>query len=162
MELVYKISYHRMQDHYLPKLVQAIRLVSEEDLWKKETSVNLIGGIVLHICEHLQRNTRRYKDPNIVFENGIEEYFPVKQIRSEALLKTVEEIFDEWGKAYIQVWEEKRHIDLQSLLHLVEHTSYHLGQVVDRTKCIEGQQFNFCQNGINEKNLRTRVETSNF
>lgn len=74
---------------------------------KKETSVNSIGGIVLHICEHLQRNTRRYKDPNIVFENGIEEYFPVKQIRSEALLKTVEEIFDEWGKAYIQVWEEK-------------------------------------------------------
>ncbi|HDR7706433.1 TPA: hypothetical protein QCX91_004081 [Bacillus thuringiensis] len=162
MELVYKISYHRMQDHYLPKLVQAIRLVSEEDLWKKETSVNSIGGIVLHICEHLQRNTRRYKDPNIVFENGIEEYFPVKQISSEALLKTVEEIFDEWGKAYIQVWEEKRYIDLQSLLHLVEHTSYHLGQVVDRTKCIEGQQFNFCQNGINEKNLRTRVETSNF
>ncbi len=36
MELVYKISYHRMQDHYLPKLVQAIRLVSEEDLWKQE------------------------------------------------------------------------------------------------------------------------------
>ncbi len=86
----------------------------------------------------------------------------MKQISSEALLKTVEEIFDEWGKAYIQVWEEKRHIDLQSLLHLVEHTSYHLGQVVDRTKCIEGQQFKFCQNGINEKNLRTRVETSNF
>ena len=162
MELVYKISYHRMQDHYLPKLVQAIRLVSEEDLWKKETSVNSIGGIVLHICEHLQRNTRRYKGPNIVFENGIEEYFPIKHLSSETLLKTVEEIFDEWGKAYIQVWEEKRHIDLQSLLHLVEHTSYHLGQVVDRTKSIKGQQFNFCQNGINEKNLRTRVETSNF
>lgn len=108
MELVYKISYHRMQDHYLPKLVQAIRPVSEADLLKQETSVNSIDGIVLHICEHLQRNTRRYKDPNIVFENGIEEYFSVKQISSEALLKTVEEIFDEWGKAYIQVWEEKR------------------------------------------------------
>ena len=78
------------------------------------------------------------------------------------MLKTVEEIFDEWGKVYIQVWEEKRHIDLHSLLHLVEHTSYHLGQIVDRTKSIKGQQFNFCQNGINEKNLRTRVETSKF
>ena len=54
----------------------------------------------------------------------------------------------------------KRHIDLHSLLHLVEHTSYHLGQVVDRTKSIKGQQFNFCQNGINEKNLKIRVETS--
>ncbi len=105
---------------------------------KRPLLIQLVESL-LHICEHLQRNTRRYKDPNTVFENGIEEYFPVKQISSEALLKTVEEIFDEWGKAYIQVWEEKRHIDLQSLLHLVEHTSYHLGQVVDRTKCIEGQ-----------------------
>ena len=66
------------------------------------------------------------------------------------------------GKSIYTGLGRKRHIDLQSLLHLVEHTSYHLGQVVDRTKCIEGQQFNFCQNGINEKNLRTRVETSNF
>ena len=107
MELVYKISYHRMQDHYLPKLVQAIRLVSEEDLWKKETSVNSIGGIVLHICEHLQRNTRRYKDPNTVFENGIEEYFPVKQISSEALLKLLKKYLMSGAKAYIQVWEEK-------------------------------------------------------
>ncbi|OOZ89459.1 hypothetical protein [Bacillus cereus] len=95
MELVYKITYHRMKDHYLPKLVQAIRFVSEDELWKEGASVNSIGGIVLHICEHIQRN-------------------------------------------------------------------YHLGQVVDRTKFIKGRQFNFCQNGINEKNLKTRVETSKF
>lgn len=78
MELVYKITYHRMQDHYLPKLIQVISFVSEEDLWKQGDSVNSIGGIILHICEHIQRNTSRYKNPNIVFEKGIEEYFPVK------------------------------------------------------------------------------------
>lgn len=162
MELVYKISYHRMQDHYLSKLVQAIEFANEDDLWKQGNSVNPIGGIVLHICEHIQRNTSRYKNPNIVFEKGIEEYFPVKRQRTEVLLQYVEKVFDEWEKAYIQAWEEKRHIDLHSLLHLVEHTSYHLGQVVDRTKSIKGQQFNFCQNGINEKNLKIRVETSKF
>ncbi len=162
VELVYKISYHRMKGHYLPKLIQAISLVCEEDLWKQGHSVNSIGGIVLHICEHLQRNTRRYKDPNIVFENGIEEYFPMKKQSSEVLLQYVEEVFGEWEKAYIQLWEEKRHIELHGLLHLVEHTSYHLGQIVDRTKLIKGQQFKFCQNGINEKNLRTRIETSKF
>ncbi|MDA1522837.1 DinB family protein [Bacillus cereus] len=162
MELVYKITYHRMQDHYLPKLIQAISFVSEEDLWKQGDSMNSIGGIVLHICEHIQRNTSRYKNPNIVFEKGIEEYFPVKRQRTELLLQYVEEVFDEWGTEYIQVCGEKRHIDLHSLLHLVEHTSYHLGQVVDRTKSIKGQQFNFCQNGINEKNLKIRVETSKF
>ncbi len=161
VELVYKITYHRMKDHYLHKLVQAIRFVSEDELWKEGASVNSIGGIVLHICEHIQRNTSRYKDPNIVFEKGIEEYFPVKQQSSEVLLQYVEEVFDEWGKAYIQAWE-KKYMDLHSLLHLVEHTSYHLGKVVDRTKFIKGQQFNFCQNGINEKNLRIRVETLKF
>ncbi|PEM53445.1 DUF4052 family protein [Bacillus wiedmannii] len=44
MELVYKIIYHRMQDHYLPKLVHAIRLINEEDLWKQGDSINSIGG----------------------------------------------------------------------------------------------------------------------
>ncbi|MEJ9253999.1 hypothetical protein [Bacillus wiedmannii] len=151
-----------MQDHYLPKLLQAISLVSEEDLWKQRDSINSIGGIVLHISEHIQRNTSRYKNPNIVFEKGIEEYFPVKRQRTEVLLQYVEEVFDEWRKAYLQVCEEKKHMDLHSLLHLAEHTSYHLGQVVDRTKSITEQQFNFCQNGINEKNLRTRVETLEF
>lgn len=72
VELVYKITYHRMKDHYLYKLVQAIRFVSEDELWKERASVNSIGGIVLHICEHIQRNTSRYKNPNIVFEKGIE------------------------------------------------------------------------------------------
>ncbi|OUA64765.1 DUF4052 family protein [Bacillus paranthracis] len=94
MELVYKITYHRMQDHYLPKLIQAISFVSEEDLWKQGDSVNSIGGIVLHICEHIQRNTSRYKNPNIVFEKGIEEYFPVKRQRTELLLQYVEEVFN--------------------------------------------------------------------
>ncbi|EEM77235.1 hypothetical protein bthur0010_26560 [Bacillus thuringiensis serovar pondicheriensis BGSC 4BA1] len=75
-----------MQDHYLPKLIQAISFVSEEDLWKQGDSVNSIGGIILHICEHIQRNTSRYKNPNIVFEKGIEEYFPVKRQRTELLL----------------------------------------------------------------------------
>ena len=65
------------------------------------------------------------------------------------------------NRIYTSMWR-KRHIDLHSLLHLVEHTSYHLGQVVDRTKSIKGQQFNFCQNGINEKNLKLELKLQNF
>ena len=91
MELVYKISYYRMQDYYLPKLVQAIQFVSEDNLWKQGESVNSIGGIVLHICEHILRNNSRYKDPNIVFEKGIEEYFPTKRQRNKKKKKTVGE-----------------------------------------------------------------------
>lgn len=35
VELVYKITYHRMQDHYLPKLLQ--RIVSKRVILKRMT-----------------------------------------------------------------------------------------------------------------------------
>lgn len=54
MELFYKIAYHRMYDHYLSKLMQTIGHLHAEELWKQGDSVNSIGGIVLHICEHIK------------------------------------------------------------------------------------------------------------
>ena len=44
MELVYKITYHRMQAHYLPKLVQAIQFVSEEIYGNK-------GSLLIQLVE---------------------------------------------------------------------------------------------------------------
>ena len=49
-------------------------------------------------------------------------------------------------------------IDMHRLFHLVEHTSYHLGQVIDRSKRITQTSFDFCQNGINENNLKLMIE----
>ncbi|MED0982053.1 hypothetical protein P4T48_21665 [Bacillus paramycoides] len=160
MELVYKISYFRMYDHYLPKLTQVLKCLNAEDLWKREGEANSIGGIVLHICEHVKRNTIRYSNPNVNFEKGIEEYFPMKSLSAEMLLEIVEEVFREWGNKYIKACKGRTEINLHSLFHLVEHTSYHLGQVVDRTKSLKRERFNFCQNGINEKDLRTKVENT--
>ncbi|MBO1625692.1 hypothetical protein [Bacillus arachidis] len=160
MEPFYKIVYHRMYDHYLPKLMQTIGHLHAEELWKQEDSVNSIGGIVLHICEHIKRNSSRYSNPNIHFENGIEEYFPIVQLSPEMLCETVQRTFDEWGKSYVKASKEMSRIDMHDLFHLVEHTGYHLGQVVDRTKLLKGMKLNFCQNGLNEKNLKVCIENT--
>lgn len=42
--------------------------------------------------------------------------------------------------------------------HVVEHTSYHLGKVIDRAQRKTGAVFQFVQNGLNERNLRGIVE----
>lgn len=60
-----------MYDYYLPKLMQTIEHLNAEELWKQGESANSIGGIVLHICEHVKRNAIRYSNPNIYFEKGI-------------------------------------------------------------------------------------------
>ncbi|KEK22923.1 DinB family protein [Bacillus gaemokensis] len=158
MELFYKVAYHRMYDHYLPKLRQTIEHLNAEELWKQEGAVNSIGGIVLHICEHVKRNSSRYSNPNIHFEKGIEEYFPIMNLSTDMLSQTIQKVFDEWKREYINACNEKPSIDIHSLFHLVEHTSYHLGQVVDRTKLLKGTKLDFCQNGLNEKNLKACIE----
>lgn len=47
--------------------------------------------------------------------------------------------------------------DMHHLFHIVEHTGYHLGQVVDRVQRTTGARFQFCQNGLNERNLRLSI-----
>jgi hypothetical protein len=47
---------------------------------------------------------------------------------------------------------------MNDIYHLVEHTGYHLGQIVDRTQRINKTLFQFVQNGINEKNLKKLLE----
>ncbi|WP_243522628.1 hypothetical protein [Bacillus pseudomycoides] len=160
MELFYKIAYHRMYDHYLPKLLQTIGHLNAKELWKQGESANSIGGIILHICEHVKRNATRYSNPNIHFEKGIEEHFPIMHSSPEMLSKIVQGTFDEWEKNYVKACNENTRIDIHCLFHLVEHTSYHLGQVIDRTKLLKGKKFDFCQNGLNEKNLRFSIENT--
>ncbi|MEI4831597.1 hypothetical protein WAX78_19400 [Bacillus sp. FJAT-53711] len=160
MQLVFKITYHRMYDHYLPKLLQTIQVLHTEELWEQEKGMNSIGGIVLHICEHIKRNTARYANPDIKFEEGIEEYFPHLDISSNPLCSIIEETFANWKRAFAKAVNSKNkiEIDIHSLFHLVEHTGYHLGQVVDRVKRIRGTKFDFCQKGLNERNLKDMIE----
>ena len=160
MQLVFQITYHRMYDHYRPKLLQAIHCLHTEELWKQE--MNSIGGIVLHICEHIKRNTVRYSNSNIKFEEGIEEYFPHLDIPSTALGSIIEETFTNWKREFAKAVNSKQNveIDIHSLFHLVEHTGYHLGQIVDRVKRIKNTKFDFCQKGLNERNLKTMIENN--
>ncbi|WP_231887401.1 hypothetical protein [Paenibacillus jamilae] len=43
---------------------------------------------------------------------------------------------------------------------MVEHTAYHLGQIIDRVQRLAGHRFQFVQTGLNEKALRAIVQQS--
>jgi uncharacterized damage-inducible protein DinB len=159
LHLFLNISFHRMNDHYLPKLLQAIQVLDQEEIWMKETKeTNSIGGIVLHICEHIRRNTLQYSDSAIQFSKGIEEYFPDVDWATDELCKYVQKTFDEWRDEMVKRPENHKETDIHHLYHLVEHTAYHLGQIIDRVKRIKRISFQFCQKGLNEKALREMVE----
>lgn len=157
--LFLRISKHRMMDNYLPKIRHCLDKLNTEQLWGHELhEANSIGGILLHICEHLNRHIATYKHTVAVSAVGIENHFPDLKVSNELLVVKVEEVFHAWQRAVDELIQKQSHsADLFSIYHLVEHTSYHLGQIVDRVQRKTGKSFQFVQNGLNERSLRKIV-----
>ncbi|HDR3523473.1 hypothetical protein C1N66_31805 (plasmid) [Bacillus cereus] len=159
--LFIKISQKRMYNHYLPKLIHSIQELNSEKLWYKEApNLNTIGGIVLHICEHVKNALIRFSNRNhMTFNKGIEEFFPNLNLSPHEVIKHIKMVFEEFNNKMKRLTLNiPDKMDIHSLYHLVEHTGYHLGQIVDRSKRITNKSFDFCQNGLSEKNLKTIIE----
>jgi uncharacterized damage-inducible protein DinB len=148
--LFMQISFHRIYDHYQPKLLQAIQSLTVEELWETEANVqNSIGGIVLHICEHLKRNAMRYSNREVSFSKGIEDYFPGLALSPQELSIVVQDTLNHWKDELAKLKNNNGFGigDMHSLYHLVEHTGYHLGQIVDRVKRVKYSSFQFAKMG---------------
>ncbi|EPY11935.1 hypothetical protein [Paenibacillus alvei] len=152
------ISKHRLVSHYQVKLLSCLQCTSPEMLWDQESEgENCIGSIVLHIIAHVDRNTKRLSNPDTRFNQGIETHFPNEPMSKLELIARVTESFEALGVAIDQS-HSKNHSSMYDLYHLVEHTAYHSGQVIDRVQRRIGTRFQFVQQGLNEKALRQRVE----
>lgn len=156
LTLTVTICKHRMVSHYLPKLLFCVEGMSDHFLWLKQEQQNSVGGIVLHVLEHVRRNALRLLDPSVSFDKGIEQFFPEHNFTANDLSEKAKNEFQHFKEAIESA--DMTSIDIHSLLHLVEHTGYHLGQIVQRCQSLTNRQFQFCQNGINEKALKEQIE----
>jgi hypothetical protein len=151
------ISKHRMVSHYLPKLKICLEHLDFNLIWHKESEdLNSIGGIVLHVVEHLNRNTIRLRNPDAKFNKGIENHFPYMEQDIAIIIEELDRTFSEFETAMNNLSSDQ--IDIYNIYHLVEHTGYHLGQIIDRAQRITGLRFQFVQNGLNEKELKKIIE----
>lgn len=162
--LFLRVTLHRMKDLYAPKLKLALAPLTKEVLWSKPgNSGNSIGGIVLHICEHIHRNQLRLTGREEELAAGFERYFPDEDLSATQLLELAERQLRDW-EAVMHLYLSGESVftaeQLHQLYHLVEHTGYHLGQVLDRIQSGTGTTFDFVQKGLNERFLRERVEAN--
>ena len=149
------ISKHRMVSHYYLKFERCLESLNNDQIWFKESDdLNSIGGIIVHIIEHIQRNTQRIMEPGITYKFGIENTFTDLKNDKKSLQADLKQTFLEFEYAI----SKAEAIDMYNIYHLVEHTGYHLGQVVDRAQRVTGERFQFVQSGINEKTLKNYIE----
>jgi len=154
MKTFIQISKARMLYHYYPKIKRCLELLTEEEIWRTEAPFDhSIGGIVEHIKLHIERNINRLDNPEIRFETGIEKSFYQNRLEKELIISSIHDVFTVLDKKL-----ENSDSEMYDLYHLVEHTGYHVGQIVDRTKRIKGKIFDFVSEGINETKLKEKLK----
>jgi uncharacterized damage-inducible protein DinB len=130
-----------LKDNFLPKLKLCLEDMSEQDLWwRPNEQSNSVGNLILHLCGNMSQwilNSMggRHFDRNRDAEFAERGPVPKAELiaRIESTVKEVADVLErlpETGlleRFPVQVYSTSR---LQAVYHVVEHFSYHLGQIL--------------------------------
>lgn len=144
----------RLLKEGVPRIEQCLSMLSEEQIWYRPSQEsNSVGNLVLHLCGNVRQwivaglgnaedNRERQK-----------EFDEASIIPSDQLLKQLYEVMIEVEKVLDDITpemllEEKtvqgfQETGLSMLVHVVEHFSYHVGQITYFVKWITNQPTNY-------------------
>lgn len=128
--------------------------LSEADMWKRpNTASNSIGNLVLHLCGNIRQYAisslgnqpdTRLRDAEFAAQEGYS-----KAELLEMLLATVEEAKTTIQTTSAEDWLRVRSVQgfqfsgVGIVLHVVEHYSYHTGQIAFWTKLLKDKDLGF-------------------
>ncbi|MEZ4875430.1 MAG: DinB family protein [Flavobacteriaceae bacterium] len=142
----------------------SLQEVTPELVWKKPNqSLNSIGNLVLHLCGNMRqygisslgnKPDTRQRDSEFTASGGLSKEALLKQ-----LIQTVEEVKHTIRLATEEELLRERNVQgftlsgIGIILHVVEHYSYHTGQIAFWVKWIQNKDLGFYQNiDLNQKN----------
>jgi uncharacterized damage-inducible protein DinB len=130
-----------LKDDFLPKLLYCLHDMSEEDIWwRPNERSNSVGNLILHLCGNL-RQWILHSIGGIPFDRNRDAEFDERRPKpKQELIAGLEETIKEVDRVLtslppdslldrfsVQSWSTTR---LQAVYHVVEHFSYHLGQIL--------------------------------
>lgn len=150
----------------LPRVVSCIDMLSEEEIWRKpNNNSNSIGNLVLHLCGNMTqyilsglggRPDERQREAEFNTSGGW---------TKEELLSKLTEVVVQVQQVISQTEEpallKKRVVQgfemtgVGIIIHVVEHFSYHTGQIAFWTKFLTNRDLGFYR-GIN-LNVRNEI-----
>ena len=163
-EFVKNLLYRLDENLRMTKI--ALIQITEEELWlKPNPTLNSIGNLILHLCGNLTQygisslsgtSDNRVRDIEFSTEGGF-----LKQELLDKLESTVNEV----KKTITQVSDD-RLIEIKEVqgyqfsgignaIHLVEHFSYHTGQIAFWVKMLKSKDLGFYSNvDLNKRNKK--------
>lgn len=148
-------------DNVMYRLDESTRMISiafgnidEEQIWvKPNESSNSIGNLILHLCGNItqyaisslgEKEDTRERDIEFKTISGYS-----KEQLLTALEETVEKAKSTIKNTTLEQWLKKREVQgfhfsgIGVVLHVVEHYSYHTGQIAFWVKQLENKQLGF-------------------
>lgn len=153
----------RMEES-LERIRKCLDQLTEEEVWQRPNAAsNSMGNLVLHLCGNITqyvlsalggRNDERTRDEEFSAEGG----FSKEELMSR-LDATIKAAIETIRRAEQQDLVKKRPVQCYEfsavgiIIHVVEHLSYHTGQIAFWTKLLKGKDLGFYANvDLNKKN----------
>lgn len=155
--------HRRVGEESIPRIKKCLGLLNEEEVWHQPNeNLNSAGNLILHLCgnarqwivsglkgkpdlrdrdaEFIQKGHKNKKELSDMLDQLMEEVRPVLEaMETEELLRV----------RAVQAFEES---GLSIIIHVIEHFSYHTGQITYLTKFLKNVDTAYYGNvNLNEK-----------
>ncbi len=144
----------RMIEESIPRITQCLQVLNEDEIWSRSnTNTNPMGNLVLHLCG----NVRQYLISSIGGQpdnrDRDSEFSLASRVSKETLIaelsKLQTEIEHVVSKISTQELLHTRSVQgfqmngIQIIIHVIEHFSYHTGQIAFFTKQLKDVDLKF-------------------
>ena len=147
----------RLFDESLPRLKGCLDKLSEKDIWwRPNDNSNSIGNLILHLCGNVRQWMLSGLGGNIDSRVRQMEFDEIGPIQKEALIQNLEQVMEEVDKLldrlHPETLIEKKIVQgfgetgISILIHVIEHFSYHVGQIAYITKAAKDIDLRFYGN----------------
>ncbi|WP_373511334.1 DinB family protein [Persicitalea sp.] len=154
--------------HYLhmntPRIVQCLDLLSEAEVWQRpNASSNSVGNLILHLCGNIRQYIvsglgkqpdDRERDAEFAAAGGFtkEELLQKLEVTVQEAAKVIEAL-DQGNLLSERVVQGFSLTGVAIVIHVVEHYSYHAGQIAFWTKLLKDKDLAFYgDRDLNAKN----------
>ena len=138
-------SRRRLIDESLPRIRRCLDLLTEEEIWHRPNAETVsVGNLVLHLCGNARQwicaglgGQPDHRERALEFSNPGPMPTSALLALLETTLRDVQAVLDAcdpnslFDKRPVQIYQET---GLSILVHVVEHFSYHTGQITYYTK----------------------------
>ncbi len=144
----------RLMHEFVPRITQCLVMLTNDEIWHRPNSnSNSIGNLILHLCGNVRQYILSGIDGQEDFRARQNEFDEKGPLEKEILIEKMNFLMIEVNQALERIhkndWVAIKKVQcyemsvLSILIHVIEHFSYHTGQIAYYTKLLKNEDLKF-------------------